>query len=89
VSREFKLRAREAVRTGLLVWRVLSLTAFLMFAVVGAVMVVTAPALLADGAAAGNVMIILGLGLLYLFSGLDELRLFLNWLRGRSPRFRP
>jgi hypothetical protein len=52
-------------------------------------MVVAAPALLADGAAAGNVMIILGLGLLYLFGGLDELRLFLNWLRGRPPRFRP
>ena len=89
MSRRLQLRAREAARTGVFVWRVLCLAVFLIFAAGGAVMTSVAPAMLADGVPLDDVAIVLGLGLLYLLGGLDELRLFLNWLRGRPPRFRP
>jgi hypothetical protein len=88
VSRGLRLRAREAARTSYLVWRVLCLAVFLIFAAAGAMMIPGA-IMLADSVPVGDVAVILGLGLLYLFGGFDELRLFLNWLRGRPPRFRP
>jgi hypothetical protein len=90
MSRRLRLRARETVRTAVTIWRVFWLMVFLIIAAFGAVATLAGAGMLADGTVPlGDVALVLGLGLLYLFGGLDELRLFLNWLRGRPPRYRP